>query len=199
MPPELLDELIAALEEMKANGEELSDEMAHTIADALEGFLEKTPSPSIPSGADLVWILSGSNPNVFAQYLKTIPDPALNELSRNPSELNRVIHDLSQKITTPSGEVQDGIPKSDLQSSNVYGFAYNPRDQSLFVRFNNGGIYEYGDVPPSIFKIFARGAVPARTTGQNQWGKWWRGKFPSLGAAFYQMIREGGFPYQKVA
>lgn len=201
---ELIEQILEVVARMVETGRTIPPELIREISGILQERIQGltapiSVAPAIPSGAELVWILSGENPQVFTQYLKTIPDPALNALVRNPSALQHTIQDLSRRITPPAGEVQDGIPKADLQSSNVYGFAYNPRDQSLFVRFNNGGVYEYGDVPPRIFKIFAQGAVPAKTSGQNRWGKWWRGKIPSLGAAFYQMIREGGFPYQKVA
>ena len=197
---ELIDQLLESFAKLIETGEDIPVEVVQGISRILTQSLKEKAHPhQIPAGADLLWILSNGQPDAFISYLHTIPDPALNALSRNPAELQRTINQLSQQITMPHGEVQQGIPKADLQSSNVYGFSYNPRDKHLYVRFNSGSVYEYNGVPAQVFKIFASGAVPAKTTGQNQWGKWWKGKIPSLGAAFYEMIREGGFPYQKVA
>jgi hypothetical protein len=123
----------------------------------------------------------------------------MNQLARNPGQLNRVIQQLHRQVTLPAGESEQGVPKADLQSSNIYGFQYDPRTKMLRVRFNSGSIYEYGGIPPQIFKAFKAGAVPAKTTGQNQWGAWWTGKVPSLGATFYELIRQREFPYRKVA
>jgi len=100
-------------------------------------------------------------------------------------------------ISTP--EITSGMP-----SSNVEGFAYDDKTNRLYVRFlgkhpnRNGPIYSYEGVPPVMFDLFRRGAVPARTDGQNKWGKWWKGKVPSLGASVYTLLKLGGFPYQRL-
>jgi hypothetical protein len=159
---------------------------------------EASAQPGTPPGADLLWILSGGNATAFSKYLSNVPDPVLNSIAGNPARVQSLVNQLSQKVTLPVGEVQGGIPKADLQSSNIYGFAYDPRNGVLRVRFQGDGIYEYGGVPPQIFKAFQRGAIPAKTNGQNEYGKWWEGKSPSLGASFYQLIRDR-FPYKKVA
>lgn len=202
---EIIDQMLQIFARLASAGKKIPVEiiqglsriLSHRLAEG--GGANAPAAPQIPAGSGLLWVLSGGDRDAFISYLHTIPDPALNQLARNPYELNRTINRLSQQITMPHGEVQQGIPKADLNSSNVYGFSYNPRDRHLYVRFNNGGVYEYNGVPAQVFKIFAAGAVPCKTTGQNQWGRFWKGKIPSLGAAFYEMIREGGYPYQKVA
>jgi hypothetical protein len=93
---------------------------------------------------------------------------------------------------------QDSIPKADLNSSNIYGFSYDPKSKSLYVRFQGGNVYGYEGVPPQIFRVFQAGAIPAKTDGQNEYGSWWVGKRPSLGASFYELIKKGGYPYQKL-
>lgn len=96
-------------------------------------------------------------------------------------------------------QIQPGMP-----SSNVEGFAYDDDSQRLLVRFlgpfpqRNGPIYAYEGVPKVIFELFQAGAIPARTDGQNKWGKWWRGKVPSLGASLYTLIKNRGYPYQRL-
>jgi hypothetical protein len=90
-------------------------------------------------------------------------------------------------------------------SSNVEGFAYDPKTNKLMVRFlgdypnKNGPIYSYDKVPPQIFDLLRQGAVPARSDGKNKWGKWWKGKTPSFGASVYTLIKNGGYNYRKLA
>ena len=91
-----------------------------------------------------------------------------------------------------------------MPSSNINSFGYDEDTGRLLVKFQgdypqeNGPIYAYGGVPKQIFDLFRRGAVPARTHGQNRWGRWWEGKVPSMGASLYTLIREGGYPYQRL-
>jgi len=92
-----------------------------------------------------------------------------------------------------------------MPSSNIEGFAYDDKNNRLYVRFlgkypqREGPIYQYEGVPQDIFTLFQRGAVPARSQGQNRWGRWWRGKVPSMGASMYTLIKQMGYPYQRVA
>jgi len=159
---------------------------------------EAPEAPGIPTGADLLWILSGGQEDAFVNYLRTFPDSGLNALLRNPTRLTQVIETLNR--TMPQGErgQADGIEQAPINSSNIYGFQYDPQSRKLLVRFQGGNIYGYDGVPPGIFGVFQQGAVPARTKGKNQYGQWWRGKIPSLGAAFYQLIRQGGYAYQRL-
>ncbi len=91
-----------------------------------------------------------------------------------------------------------------MPSSNIESFGYDDKNGRLLVRFlgkypnRNGPIYAYGGVPKQIFDLFRQGAVPARTDGSNKWGKWWKGKVPSIGASMYTLIKNGGYPYQRL-
>lgn len=117
---------------------------------------------------------------------------------------------LFSRIEELRGEAPPEPPEEqpDLQpsmpSSNVEGFAYNDKTGQLYVRFlgkhpdRNGPVYQYNNVPQNIYDIFQKGAIPAKTDGKNKWGSWWKGKYPSMGAAMYHLIRAGGFPYQRV-
>jgi len=104
----------------------------------------------------------------------------------------------------PSNIGQEASLEPSMPSSNVEGFAYDDKNGRLLVRFlgkypdRNGSIYAYEGVPSNIFEIFRKGAVPAKTDGKNKWGQWWKGKYPSMGAAMYHVIRAGGFPYKKL-
>ena len=158
--------------------------------------------------------------NELVAYAQTI----MSFLEHNGSGLNiqsqRALGELLQNILqliqqqeSQGGEAlppqAPGPQPSDLgpsmPSSNVEGFAYDDKTGKLLVRFlgkhpnRNGPIYSYDGVPQNIFEIFRRGAIPAKTDGRNKWGEWWKGKYPSIGAAMYHVIREGGYPYRRVA
>lgn len=198
-----LKELLAIITQQGAS---LSDDTKVKLAQLLEKAAsrisqlqmeQQTLQVSTP-GADLLWILSGSKPEVFVNYLNTFPDPALNALAKNPTQLQQVIERLSQEMPAGAPQQTDGVPKADINSSNIYGFQYSPKSGKLLVRFQGGSVYGYDGIPPAIFQIFQAGAIPAKTNGKNQYGRWWRGKNPSLGAAFHQLIKLGNFPYQKI-
>jgi hypothetical protein len=139
---------------------------------------------------------NGANLNLESQR-------ALGELLQN---ILQVIQEQEPQETpssitpTPQQPIETGMP-----SSNIEGFAYDDKSGRLLVRFlgkhpnRNGPIYSYDQVPPNIFEIFRRGAIPAKTNGRNKWGQWWQGKYPSMGAAMYHLIRAGNYPYRRVA
>lgn len=211
MNEEIRELLLTVLQRIES-GVPLSPELRAILPQFLETITarqarENAPDelPHIPLGADLLWVMSGENPQAFIQYLRTVPDAELNQLAQDPTRLYQVMNQLSRQITMPAGESSDGIPAASLQSSNIYGFQYEPRSKRLFVKFQGndgygqGPVYEYEGVPPQIFKMFQQGAIPARTQGSNRWGAWWQSKSPSLGSSMYTLIKNGGFPYARVA
>ena len=203
---ELLGYVTQLIDYVEANGNTLNAATQKELAVFLQevmGFIneyqQRAPIEApVPQGTDLLWILAGGKPEAFVEYLNTFPDPAFKALLSNPSQLQQVIAELAQKIPEGINLEADGIQHAPLLSSNIYGFQYDPDKGELLVRFNNGGVYAYSGVPTGVFNIFQKGAVPAKTSGKNQYGEWWQGKMPSLGAAFYELIRNGGYPYQKL-
>ena len=199
-----LRRMVSSLERSIANHyDDLSPDERNTINDTLSqamGFLrdKKQKTMAAPKGSELIWLLAGENPQAFRSYMTNFPNADFQSFSKNPQAIQNTIQNFQSRITAPGGESAGGIPHADLQSSNIYGFQYDPQNSQLKVRFNDGGTYEYEGVPPMVYKMFASGAIPAKTTGQNQWGAWWTGKKPSLGASFHQLIRDN-FPYEKVA
>ena len=152
----LLRELLQAIEQVAASGEELSDEFQGMLAETLANLMQRI------------------------------------EQAKAGGE--------QAPLAAPTENIQEAMP-----SSNVEGFSYDDKSGKLLVRFlgdypnRQGSIYAYGGVPREIFDMFQKGAVPARTDGQNRWGKWWKGKVPSIGASLYTLIKERGYPYQKVS
>lgn len=212
MDEEAIQQIMASvgvLEQILRSGRSsLSDNVKRQMASTLNemasrlvefGERRRTAIPPMPEGTDLLWQLSNANPEAFVNYLRTVPDPALNNLLRNPGQLNSIVQHLTREFPQAQPEQIDGIRQADLQSSNIWGFNYDPRSGRLKVRFQRGPIYEYEGVPPYIFNIFQKGAVPAKTDGENQWGRWWIGKSPSLGASFFSLIKNGGYDYTRIA
>ena len=146
----------------------------------------------------------------YAQLLMSFlqdQGPRLNVESQQAvaSMLQSVLQIIEQQgqAGTPPNEPTQITPS--MPSSNVEGFSYDPENKKLLIRFHgefpnrDGPIYSYDDVPPVVFQMVQRGAVPASTNGQNKWGKWWKGKSPSVGASVYNMIRMQGYNYRRVA
>lgn len=102
--------------------------------------------------------------------------------------------------TPPTPELEPGP----FPSSNVNSFKYDPDSGQLFVKFHgaesvdSGPVYQYGGIPKYIYDVFSRGAVGPKTSGQNQYHRWIKGVTPSLGASLNALIKNGGFPYQRL-
>lgn len=216
----LIDELLAGIQEILQSGEVLSDEFQGMIADELEQATTQldqlrsqvpqgrepfggNPPPTVneaaPSpDAQLLWILAGQQEEEFIKYLTEYPSPSTQALLRNPAELQRVIEFLHTMMPQGQQPVVDGIQHADLNSSNIWGTAYNPSTGKMKVRFQGGSEYEYDNVPANIYNAFSKGQASARTTGSNEYGAWWQNKNPSLGAAMNQYIKAGGFNYRRI-
>lgn len=97
----------------------------------------------------------------------------------------------------PSEKSKDSL-QADLKSSVIRFTDYNASDSIAKVVFNNGHTYIYKDVPLESYQKMVSGQTPAKTSGENQWGMWWVGKNPSLGAAFNEHIKKPGFAYKRI-
>jgi hypothetical protein len=209
----LMHELIGAIHQVVASGEELSDEFQGRLAQTLESMVNRieelraaqqqpTPGgpvqPAVDPEFQLLWMLSGQQEQAFISYLRTFPSAATRSLLNNPIELSQVLEQLNRLLPPGEQPVLDGIQHADLNSSNVWGVSYDPRSSKMKVRFQGGSVYEYDGVPGNIYRAFVKGNASAKTKGQNQYGQWWVGKNPSLGAALNQYIKASGFPYRKI-
>lgn len=99
---------------------------------------------------------------------------------------------------------QTPLTPMEFPSSNINSFNYDPNSETLKVKFQdkypatNGPVYQYSGVPSYIVDVFKRGAVGPKTSGKNAWHEWKKGVTPSHGAAMAALIKQGGFPYQKI-
>ena len=225
MQEKQIDDIKAALREMIAlltqRGEPLSDELKLKLSQVMEHSANRitalraeqkasqeqqpgedkaiTPTTQpVPGDESLLWILSGGDPNVFVNYLRTYPGGNFQALLGNPSALNNLIVRLQKTMPQGLPGQTNGIPDTAIQSSNVKGMKYNPSTGELMVAFHGGGIYRYDQVPPNIFKLLEHGNAFAKTSGSNAHGTWWKMKNPTIGGALNEYIKKGGYSYQKI-
>lgn len=162
--------------------------------------------------------------NEELQRLLSLQDELIATVSRMVSSGSELSDELQGFIAEQLSWLQDRImqlqgdvnslppntPPTNLEpgpfpSSNVNSFKYNPQTGQLFVKFHgkdsadSGPIYSYENVPKNIYDVFSKGRVAPKTSGQNQYHRWIKGVTPSLGASLYALIRNGGFPYQRLS
>jgi len=112
---------------------------------------------------------------------------------------------LSKQDKPPLAAPPPDVPESGIPSSIINGYFYEPDKKKLIVQFHGkypnakGPQYIYDNVTPLLANILKRGAVPAITKGKNDFGKWWIGKNPSLGASVNRILVKGNHPYRKIA
>ena len=188
-----------------ASYSQLSEPVKQKVAEFLEVARQKLSTlkgrpvtAPIPDAARLLWELAGRNPEPFARYLQQLPSPELQSIVTNPGLLAQTIQNLQREMPLEQLGQLDGLPQAWLNSSNVAAYSYDQGSGKLKVKFHNGGLYEYSGVPKEIYELFNSGAIPARTDGKNEYGKWWKGKVPSLGASLHWLVKAGGFPYKKL-
>lgn len=115
------------------------------------------------------------------------------------------IIELRQQEPQGAPTTPEPLPGAPYPSSNINAFKYDPKSQKLLVKFMGkdiagaGPTYSYDGVPSFIAEVFARGSVGPKTSGSNKWHAWKKGVTPSHGAAMAALIKNGGFPYKKVA
>jgi len=90
---------------------------------------------------------------------------------------------------------------SQVKSSNVEAVFFDPDTLQLYIKFHSGSTYKYDLTDyggkKTADKIFW-GQASCITEGQNQYGRWWVDKNPSVGAAVWKYLRRAGVPYQLI-
>jgi hypothetical protein len=85
-----------------------------------------------------------------------------------------------------------------IKSSNVKFVNYDSNTQTMTIQFNNNATYEYYKVPMMLYLQVRNGLAVCKTTGRNAYGEWYKGKFPSAGAAVWRYLRDKGIDYKRV-
>lgn len=173
----LLRQLLQGVQDVMQSGEVLSDEFQGQLAQTLQLLSERIDS---------------------ARELQSVEQ----QQAQIADQISPQVEQLSALLPKEPIPELDAAPH---ESSNINAFKYDPSSQKLIVRFQdkypgtNGPVYSYDGVPNNIFEVFRRGAVAPRTSGSNAWHTWKEGVTPSHGAAMYALIREGGYPYQRLS
>lgn len=103
------------------------------------------------------------------------------------------------------GNTRTGFIKKTLEgptkvekSSNVWKFKYDDKSREFVVKFQDGETYTYYDVPMQAFISVVEGwGGECKTEGESEWGSWYIGKSPSVGAAVWDVLVDGGYRYEK--
>jgi hypothetical protein len=175
---ELLQELLAVIQQVMQSGEVLSDEFQGELAQTISLLMDRSNQAQTPA-----------------------PEPTPETQSTQPTTGTPG----TGEGQLPTGGKVPQMEQAPFESSNISGFRYEPEDQSLFIQFlgkhpdRNGPVYKYGGVPVNLFNLLRRGAIAPRTSGKNAWHRWEKGKVPSHGASAYALIREGGYPYERIS
>lgn len=95
--------------------------------------------------------------------------------------------------------VEDEDVETPLTSSNVATYAYDDARGVIRIEFHSGAEYEYSECTLDEFLKIASGEAVCVSSGENEYGAWWEGKTPSIGAAVYQWLINAGKPYVQIA
>jgi hypothetical protein len=87
---------------------------------------------------------------------------------------------------------------NDVISSNVSGYRYNTNNGTLVIIFNDGSEYEYFGVDFQEYEDIVLGDAECITEGSNDFGSWFVGKTPSVGAAVYQYLIKTNRRFRKL-
>lgn len=82
-------------------------------------------------------------------------------------------------------------------SSNVNKIMYNDEIKELVIKFNSGDIYTYSNIEFDDFRSIIEGNAVCISSGENKWGSWDLGKYPSVGAAVHKYLIDTGATYRK--
>jgi hypothetical protein len=179
------------------------------LVDAVKGIVDATGKDISEVYKELSKSGDISDPEKATQaalaQLKNLKQKPLNELSQE--ELNETLtnrQSAQKKLNTaaPIEESRKKLAKS-LKSSVIRKMNYNDDSNELDVIFNNGDTYRYFDFQPEAWGEISAAGTPAKTSGKNQYGVWWVGKDPSLGATFNKVIKPslkeaGPYAYEKI-
>ena len=90
------------------------------------------------------------------------------------------------------------ILQGGVASSNVDSYRYNDVSGELILTFNDGSRYRYYQIDKDDFESIVLGDATCTTEGENEYGRWYIGKSPSVGAAVWNYLIDRGVRYQKL-
>lgn len=179
---EVIRNILAGMQDTIQSGEILTDEFQGQLAELLNAATQR-----------ITQLHEAIQLEEAEQEQKQVADniPILEEPTQSPS--------------VATGEPVPPLDQASHESSNINAFRYEPDKKKLYVKFQgkypsqNGPVYSYEGVPANLFEVLKRGAVAPKTSGSNAWHTWKEGVTPSHGAAMYALIKQGGYPYQRLS
>jgi hypothetical protein len=87
--------------------------------------------------------------------------------------------------------------RNTADSSNVDKMKYNDETKELVIKFNDGSYYTYFDIDFGQFMSIVDGQGVCITEGENEYGSWFVGKTPSVGAAVWEWLIDTGARYER--
>jgi len=85
-----------------------------------------------------------------------------------------------------------------VNSSNVDSYRYNTNNGELILTFNDGSRYRYSGVDFADYENIILGDATCTTEGENEFGSWFIGKSPSVGAAVWEYLIDKGTSYERL-
>jgi hypothetical protein len=85
-----------------------------------------------------------------------------------------------------------------VNSSNVASYKYNTNNGELILTFNDGSRYRYSGVDFTEYENIVLGDATCETEGENEFGSWFVGKTPSVGAAVWKYLIDRNVRYEKL-
>jgi hypothetical protein len=88
--------------------------------------------------------------------------------------------------------------QGNVVSSNVDSYKYNTNNGELILTFNDGSRYKYSGVDFIDYENIVLGDATCTTEGENEFGSWFIGKSPSVGAAVWNYLIDRGVKYERL-
>ncbi len=123
-------------------------------------------------------------------YVYTTNNPSSKTRARNKARKQGI----AEIISGFEFEIVEGR----VTSSNVKSYAYDSIKLELYITFNDNSTYRYDNITIQEFFEIRNGEASCITEGSNQYGSWYVGKTPSVGAAVYKYLVRANVPFQKV-
>ena len=108
------------------------------------------------------------------------------------------IERFKNKIKLSKSKIELSFLRQDFPgSSNVARLAFDMSDEILYIEFQDGAVYQYL-VDRETFNSVLNGEATCVTSGENEYGRWWEGKSPSVGAAVYRHLKQTNVAYREI-
>lgn len=91
------------------------------------------------------------------------------------------------------------ILQGGVASSNVASYRWNSTNNTLILTFHDGSRYKYYTIDRNDFENIILGDATCITDGENEYGRWYEGKSPSVGAAVWEYLIDKNIRYEKMS